>query len=269
MLKKEQSLKPIALFLLYTFSITYLSWAIIIIANKYFDALWYGEPLFWIPMLIGGVGPAIGAYILYRQFDGEFSERLFMEFIFSKDIDKRGWIIFGLYTIWRFIMIWSSFGIKEPLSIIYMLISLPFMIVGGGLEELGWRGYLQPKLEKMIGYLTSTLVVGLIWSLWHLPLWLVKGTVQSSLSFSTYTILAIILSFTLTTIYKYTQNVFLCVLTHAWFNGCIGLAVYIGNDGYIQLNLDWKVIMVFAIELIISLILGVVYNKKAQNEGLI
>ena len=28
------------------------------------------------------------------------------------------------------------------------LIEFPIMIIGGGLEEIGWRGYLQPTLQK-------------------------------------------------------------------------------------------------------------------------
>ena len=60
----KQSLEEIKLFLLYTFSISWLFWLIIIIANRVFDALWYGELLTWIPMLIGSLGPPIGAYLI-------------------------------------------------------------------------------------------------------------------------------------------------------------------------------------------------------------
>ncbi len=62
--------------------------------------------------------------------------------------------------------------------------------------------------------------------------------------------------------YKYTKNLFLCVLSHAWFNGCIGLALYMGNNGALQLNLNRKVIVAFSIELIVSVILGIAYSRK-------
>ncbi|MFW9260866.1 hypothetical protein [Nostoc sp. CALU 546] len=78
------TLKQIGLFLLYTFAITWLCWLIIIIGNRYFNALWYGEPLFWIPYLIGVLGPAISSYIIYRQFKEDFGEKSFVKFVFGK-----------------------------------------------------------------------------------------------------------------------------------------------------------------------------------------
>lgn len=262
MIESKQSLKEIKLFLIYTFSISWLFWLIIIIANQVFDALWYGELLTWIPMLIGSLGPPIGAYMIYKRSNKSISLKSFTKLVFNKDIDKNAWLIFALFTCWRFLMVWIAFGIQEPISILYMFLNIPLFIIGGGFEELGWRGYLQPKLEKVTSYLVSTLIVGLIWSIWHLPLWLISGTVQSALPFVVYTFLAIILSFSFTTLYKYTRNILLVVLSHAWFNGCIGLAVYIGSEGYLQLNLDWKVYMIFILELIVSLILGMKYKLK-------
>jgi uncharacterized protein len=260
--QKKRSLKQIGLFLLYTFSITWLCWLIIIIGNRYFNTLWYGEPLFWIPYLIGGLGPAISSYIIYRQFKEDFSEKYFLKFVFGKKIDKKVWLIFGLFLIWRLFMIWIAFGINKPISILAIIINLPLLILFGGLEELGWRGILQPKLEKVINYLPSILIVGIIWSTWHLPLWFIKGTVQSSFPFGLYLFSGIILTSSFTTIYKYTNNLFICVLSHAWFNGCIGLALYIGNNGTLQLNLNWKGIVVFSVELIVSIILGIAYSRK-------
>jgi len=222
----------------------------------------YGDPLFWIPYTIGGLGPAISSYIIYRQFKEDFGEESFVKFVFGKKIDKKGWLIFGLFLIWRLFMIRVAFEIDKPISILSILINLPFLIVLGGLEELGWRGILQPKLEKVINYLPSVLIVGVIWSIWHLPLWFIKGTVQTSFPFELYLFSVIIISSSFATLYKYTNNLFFCVLSHAWFNRCIGLALYVGNNGTLQLNLNGKVLVVFCIELIVSVILGIAYRRK-------
>lgn len=42
----------------------------------------------------------------------------------------------------------------------------------GGIEEIGWRGYLQPQLQDRTSLLTASIVVGILWWAWHLPLFL-------------------------------------------------------------------------------------------------
>jgi len=42
----------------------------------------------------------------------------------------------------------------------------------GGIEEFGWRGFLQPKFQERLSVLTASLAVGVLWWAWHLPLFL-------------------------------------------------------------------------------------------------
>ena len=58
---------------------------------------------------------------------------------------------------------------------------LPLIIIGPISEEFGWRGYLLPRLQNRWNALTSSLVVGTIWALWHLPLFYIPGTSQREL----------------------------------------------------------------------------------------
>jgi membrane protease YdiL (CAAX protease family) len=62
-----------------------------------------------------------------------------------------------------------------------LLIVLGYVAVLGGPlgEELGWRGYLLPTLEIRVGTVWATIVVGLVWWLWHFPLFFLAGTVQA------------------------------------------------------------------------------------------
>ena len=55
---------------------------------------------------------------------------------------------------------------------------LPLLILGPLSEELGWRGYALDRLQTRWNALVSSLIVGLVWSLWHLPLFLIPGTSQ-------------------------------------------------------------------------------------------
>ncbi len=262
MVQKKQSCNIISRYLLYTFSITWSSWLIIILGNTYFKVFLYETPLFWIPYTIGSLGPAISTILVYRQFKAGFVEKSFSQYILGKKPTAKVWLIFGLFLVWRLFMIWISFGINKPISILSLLINLPFLIVLGGLEELGWRGILQPKLEKAITYLPSVLVVGIIWSLWHLPLWFMEGTPQSVLPFGLYLVSGIVLTTSFTTLYKYTNSLLLCIVSHAWFNGCIGLALYVGNNGLFQLDMNWNVVVVFLFEFIVAISLGIGYDRK-------
>jgi membrane protease YdiL (CAAX protease family) len=49
------------------------------------------------------------------------------------------------------------------------------------LEELGWRGYALDRLQSRWSALVSTLILSIVWALWHLPLSFIKGTYQYGL----------------------------------------------------------------------------------------
>jgi membrane protease YdiL (CAAX protease family) len=54
-------------------------------------------------------------------------------------------------------------------------------LFGGGLEEPGWRGYLLPEMQRRHSPLVAALVIGVVWAVWHLPLFLLPGTVQNDI----------------------------------------------------------------------------------------
>ena len=55
---------------------------------------------------------------------------------------------------------------------IYALSFALTALAQGGNEEPGWRGFLQPELQKRFSPLVAALIVSAFWSLWHLPLYL-------------------------------------------------------------------------------------------------
>jgi membrane protease YdiL (CAAX protease family) len=59
--------------------------------------------------------------------------------------------------------------------------SLPLLILGPLSEEIGWRGYALGRLQTRWNALTSSLIVGLVWAMWHLPLFMMAGTSQHEL----------------------------------------------------------------------------------------
>ena len=43
------------------------------------------------------------------------------------------------------------------------------IIIGAIGEEIGWRGFLQPSLDKKYPKIISCIIVGIIWGTWHIP----------------------------------------------------------------------------------------------------
>jgi membrane protease YdiL (CAAX protease family) len=50
-----------------------------------------------------------------------------------------------------------------------VLTFLVFVFHGGGLEEPGWRGFALPLLQRRHSPLRSSLILSVIWAVWHLP----------------------------------------------------------------------------------------------------
>jgi membrane protease YdiL (CAAX protease family) len=103
------------------------------------------------------------------------------------------------------------------------------VIIFGGNEEYGWRGVMQPILEKKLPYPVATLIIGIVWSVWHLPLWFVDGSSQQSLPFLLFAVLAIFLSFFFSAIYKKTKSMFYCCILHGLTNTLMSVFVVKAN----------------------------------------
>ena len=60
--------------------------------------------------------------------------------------------------------------------------AIPLIILGPLSEEIGWRGYALDRLQSKWNALVSSLMVGLVWGLWHGPLFYMMGTSQHELA---------------------------------------------------------------------------------------
>ncbi len=106
------------------------------------------------------------------------------------------------------------------------VIFLTSIFVGGPIaEELGWRGYAQPRLQERIGGGAAGLSIGFIWGLWHLPMFYFFPAVVGNLPLGPYILLVSGFSVLFAWIYNRTGgSVLLCVLLHAGVNFGLGIA---------------------------------------------
>ena len=87
---------------------------------------------------------------------------------------------------------------------------LPFaflfgLLFGGPLnEEVGWRGYALPRFQADWNALRSSLVLGILWGLWHLPVFFIAGTSQSEMPLVAFMLWVVALSILFTWVYNST-----------------------------------------------------------------
>jgi membrane protease YdiL (CAAX protease family) len=81
----------------------------------------------------------------------------------------------------------AAFGAPRPgltlsLAGVMLVEFVRVLLLGGPLEEeLGWRGFALPRLQQHRNALDASILLGLVWGFWHLPLYFVLGTGQSEM----------------------------------------------------------------------------------------
>jgi membrane protease YdiL (CAAX protease family) len=112
-------------------------------------------------------------------------------------------------------------AISVDVALLSAVITLAFMIFPGSAmgEEIGWRGYALPRLQTRMSALSASLILGVIWSFYHLPLFFAGQPFRSPSILVPFIISTIALSVMLTWVYNSTGgSLLLVVLLHATAN---------------------------------------------------
>lgn len=80
--------------------------------------------------------------------------------------------------------------------------SLALFAIKGPVEEIGWRGFALPLLQRKMSPIWAGLVLGVIWGIWHLPAFLLSGTPQSAWSFTDFFVGTVALSLIVTALFN-------------------------------------------------------------------
>jgi len=68
-----------------------------------------------------------------------------------------------------------NLNLTQPVYMFIPLFIVKFFLDAGLGEELGWRGFLLPRLQARHNALISSIIIGIVWGLWHLPLFMLEG----------------------------------------------------------------------------------------------
>jgi uncharacterized protein len=177
---------PVAWFYILAFGISWLGMISAVLASRGIAPFF--RPYFLFLSIFFAIGPALAAAIVSWVAHGRTGVR---------DLLK-GLLRWRVGLFWYVVAVLSPVVLLTVAQVITKLLGLtvtipvpqvdlsPYVIFGFGVnflantcEEIGWRGFALPHLQKRYNALIATLIVGVLWSLWHLPLVFLVGNPMS------------------------------------------------------------------------------------------
>jgi membrane protease YdiL (CAAX protease family) len=151
---------------------------------------WTQLPIPFAIHYLGSFGPMLAALIVTGMTQGGSGIRVLFNGLFKWRVGL-GWILFSVFSpIAMFalaaLVMRSTSGEWPNLYLLGEVEYLPYLGIIGALilwfltwglgEEMGWRGFALPRLQKGRSALTATIILGVLHALWHLPAFFYKDT---------------------------------------------------------------------------------------------
>ncbi len=212
-------------FFLLTFFITWGLGAFAIFLPSQFQAF-FGDLTDTSPVYFLAIAaPTISATILAFTWDGWNG----LKSLYARLIHWRfGFKWYVLVLIGIPVVGWVAARITgaNPLKLVntqaeFLWLLFYILVTGPLCEELGWRGYALPRLLNRFSPFTASLILGVIWGIWHLPSFFVSGMVQNGMSLVIFIIYTPCLSILMTWVFQHTRgSVLSAVMIHYMVNFC-------------------------------------------------
>jgi membrane protease YdiL (CAAX protease family) len=144
------------------------------------------------------------------------------------------WYLFALLGLLLLMVIvgallsgsWEPFQALSPAALaLYPGAYLSHFYFGPLFEEAAWRGFALPRLQSAYGPLKASLILGVIWGLWHIPVYLLRniqqaGPADAVLSFAYFLLVTLALTIIFTWLFNNTKgSLLLAVLLHGTADG--------------------------------------------------
>jgi membrane protease YdiL (CAAX protease family) len=180
---------PVAVFAVLAYTLSWLCWLPLLVDRQ--DVVGWSASTYL--HLLGGLGPAVAAVVVTAAVAG----RTGVADLLRRTVAWRGrlrWIalavagplaLFGVAVLVARVVegTWpdlARFGASTEYPalqlVVFWLANLLFYGFG---EEIGWRGFAQPTLERRHSALRAALVISVIWTAWHLPLFGIAATYRA------------------------------------------------------------------------------------------
>jgi membrane protease YdiL (CAAX protease family) len=245
-------LNRLAKYVMRTYVIGWMSWGMLILLIDT-HVIPFSSPLGVILFAVGGYSPTIAALSVLEK----RNPKSIATFIFHGNHKAVPYVfLFCLLLASTYYLTSRQF---QPNMALYLfpVYWLEMMFVGG-FEELGWRGVMQPTLEKSMPFPLSVLLTGITWAVWHVPLWFVAGSSQAAFPFLAFAASCVVLSFALAAIRKKTKSVIYCCIFHAFSDALLA---------YIVISINWVPFLVgSAAIIVVSLVIWYGDRRKTAQK---
>lgn len=255
----NETKSSLGLFLFITFGLMYGAHAIVIILLNQ-EVLEFEHGLTQFLTILGGGAPAFAAlFIVFRRYNEE-EKKQYWQAVYRLNVAWHWWVFLVIAPLT--IGVVTNLVYHQNLHRLTLstgqLITLPMtfaiMIFAGGAEELGWRGIMQKQLHSKIKLPFIGLFIGLIWGVWHLPLFFIDHLAHADFNFFMYLLTTILFSLWMTAVVYKTKSVGLAILFHAMLNtiGHFGLGIpmvySLGNTLVLGALIGLSILWLYTIE---------------------
>lgn len=214
----------LAIFLAGTFLVSWLLLALRIIAT----AAHVPPPLpDTLLITLATLGPTLGAIAASAYESGGTGVRCLLRSMgrwrvapgwYGSVVLGPGLLVLSAFPIW--LVLGGPLPPAPPLlAWLSVPILIPALLVPALFEEIGWRGYLLPRLQAHYGLLRAGLIVGGVHACWHIPIFLIPSAGFGTLPFPLFALFVVALGIVMAWVYNGTGgSVLLVALLHAAIN---------------------------------------------------
>jgi len=177
-----------------------------------------------------------------------------------------------IYSVGEFLGLsgWSDTQVLIFAIIMFGTVGMVWRIAAALGEEIGWRGFLTPQLMRRFSFPVTSVIVGLVWSVWHAPLIFYTkynaGPYDLELQMLNFTVMTIGVSFVLTYLWLKSESLWPATMLHAAHNTYV---ISIFGEMTIKYQ-DTRIYMgEFGLILpVVMVLLGGYFWYRAKSEGL-
>jgi membrane protease YdiL (CAAX protease family) len=149
-------------------------------------------------------------------------------FVYKRIKERKGYMLFLLLIPILFLIGWVAGNSLElemnPAPFPMILFIIPFIVFffAGLFEEIGWMGYAYEPMEQKHGTFKATLMLGVFWALWHVPMYFFIFQDAGLLVAQFVTVM--MMRFSIVWLFKNTnKSVLITILIHTIYNVCISI----------------------------------------------